>query len=253
MTNLKTKPKPDLSFETAHRLAGRISVGVDEVGRGCLAGPVVTAAVVLPEFVFDAAANSNAETAWWLELNDSKLLKPAHRERLAALIHEHAQVEVSWCSVEEVDRFNILHASMIAMRKALEPFAGKAQTVLVDGHIDPFQVRYRCEPGLQQKWGFSHIETLVKGDQRSMSIAAASIVAKVYRDRWMLTLDEQYPGYSFGVHKGYSTPAHYKAIGLLGPCALHRMSFAPFSLKSQGPKDCTAQAHDGKQTMSFKF
>ena len=246
----KLKPKPDLSFELAHRSEGRICVGVDEVGRGCLAGPVVTAAVILPSFVYEA--HDDGQAAWWLELNDSKLLKPSQRERLAALLHEHAQVEVAWCSVEEVDRFNILHASMIAMRKALTPFSGKATTVLVDGHIDPFQVRYRCEPGLQKKLGFSHVETLVKGDQRSLSIAAASIVAKVYRDRWMNDLDKDYPGYSFGTHKGYSTPAHYKAIELLGPCALHRMSFAPFSLRT-GSDDCTASANGGKENLSFKL
>lgn len=246
----KRAPRPDLSFELLHRAESRIVVGVDEVGRGCLAGPVVTAAVVLPELVYEPA-KKNAD-AWWLKLNDSKLLRPKVREELALKIREHALVEIAWCTVEEIDRWNILHAAMIAMRRALLPFSGKAQAVLVDGHTSPFHPRYRCEPGEGERLGFTHVETLVKGDQRSLSIAAASIVAKVYRDNWMSELDKQYPGYSFSVHKGYSTPVHYKAIEELGPCVLHRRSFAPF----KGSLNCTSDllnAEAGKQSELFNL
>src|SRR5262249_34553263 len=161
------------------------------------------------------------------ELNDSKLLTPRARERLAGLVTAHAEVQIAWCTVEEIDRFNILHASMIAMRRALGGFQGLAQAVLVDGHLDPFDPRFHCAPGLAARVGFTRVEMLVKGDQRSLSIAAASVVAKVYRDRWMSELARLVPGYGFELHKGYSTPAHYAAIERLGPCALHRLSFEP--------------------------
>lgn len=227
----KTKPRPTFEFELAHRAGGRVSVGVDEVGRGCLAGPVVTAAVVLPEFMLTGASTVGSALhaePWWLELNDSKLVAAPKRERLAELVLNAAQVQVAWCYPNEIDRWNILHASMIAMRRALGPFSGLAQTVLVDGHLDPFNPMFRCSGGLAARLGFTHVETLVKGDQRSLSIAAASIVAKVYRDRWMGELDQIFPGYAFAEHKGYSTPNHYAAIARLGACAIHRRSFAPF-------------------------
>ena len=127
--------------------------------------------------------------------------------RLAALILRDAvKVQVAWCSVEEIDRWNILHAAMVAMRRALEPFQSIAQAVLVDGHISPFEPRYQCPPGEAARLGFTHVDTLVKGDQRSRSIAAASIVAKVHRDRWMAELSAVHPGYGFEEHKGYSSP-----------------------------------------------
>ena len=224
--------------------AGRVSVGVDEVGRGCLAGPVVTAAVVMPAFMLDSDGmlDSMGKASWWTEINDSKLVPPAKRERLAAQILETCEVQIAWCYPQEIDRWNILHASLIAMRRALGPFSGLAQTVLVDGNQNPFEPRWRCSPGLAQRLGFTEIELLVKGDSRSISIAAASIVAKVYRDAWMVELDALLPGYSFGVHKGYSTPMHYEAIRKLGPCAIHRFSFEPFKSASpgKGPELCNS-------------
>lgn len=214
---------------------------MDEVGRGCLAGPVVTAAVVLPELVFDAQAgpaDTASPDAWWTAINDSKLVAPPLRERLAALIQEHAQVRIAWCSSEEIDRWNILHAAMIAMRRALAPLAGAAQTVLVDGHLSPFEERFQARPNEALDLGFTHVETLVKGDQRSVSIAAASIVAKVFRDRWMGELDATFPGYDFARHKGYSTAVHHEALRRLGPSAIHRMSFAPLrSILCNGSRD----------------
>ncbi len=239
----KSKPRPTFEFERRHRAQGRVTVGVDEVGRGCLAGPVVTAAVVMPE----AILVSEDADAWWLAINDSKLVSPPLRERLAARILETCEVQIAWCYPREIDRWNILHASLIAMRRALGPFSGLAQAVLVDGHMNPFEPRFRCRPGLAEKLGFTHVELLVKGDSRSISIAAASIVAKVYRDRWMVELDALVPGYSFGVHKGYSTPLHYQAIAKLGPCALHRLSFAPFKGQPSGPVACSPSS-DGEET-----
>jgi ribonuclease HII len=206
--------------------------------------------VVLPEFVYSdigariagdtskvlegksravtpPAESENAGSRWWLELNDSKLLKPAKREELSAIILKECRVQIAWCDPREIDEWNILHASMIAMRRALEPFSGIAQTVLVDGHLDPFNPKFRCPAGERERLKFTHVETLVKGDQRSLSIAAASIVAKVHRDRWMTDLDRDFPGYGFASHKGYSTPVHYQALDRMGPCSIHRRSFAP--------------------------
>ena len=240
---------PDLSFELAHRKAGRLCVGVDEVGRGCLAGPVVTAAVLLPEIVFQKKTSTNDENSWWWELNDSKLLKPQVRERFAALLWEHAEVQIAWCLTQEIDQWNILHASMIAMRRALWPFQGKVQTVLVDGNQSPFDPRFRCPKGEAEKLGFTHVETLVKGDQRSLSIAAASVVAKVYRDHWMAELDSVFPGYGFAGHKGYSTPVHQKALREYGACVIHRQSFAP--VRSAICKTAPDGTQIGKQAKLF--
>lgn len=217
---------PDLEFEKKHRAQQWVVAGVDEVGRGCLAGPVVTAAVVLPDFLF-ADADSWKSTDWG-KLNDSKKLSPTLRKHLSLLIHKHALVQIAWCFPDEIDRWNILHASMIAMRRALYGFRGHVTSVLVDGHQDPFHPMFRCRPTERERLGLKTVETLVKGDQRSLSIAAASIVAKVYRDEWMSELHTYFPQYSFDQHKGYSTPTHYKAIEAHGACGIHRLSFSPF-------------------------
>lgn len=261
---------PNFEFEFLHRAEGRVCVGVDEVGRGCLAGPVVTAAVVLPDFMLEQAGslkkrapapNSKAlveagaqaaslfeEQPWWHWINDSKLVAPPLRSMLSALILKHAKVQIAWCLPSEIDEYNILHASMIAMRRALGPFSGLATAVLVDGNMDPFSPKFRCRPGLASSLGFSHVELLVKGDSRSLSIAAASIVAKVYRDEWMTELGALFPDYSFAEHKGYSTPTHYAAIDRLGPCKLHRLSFAPFKSDKAGVGAKVANDRvDGKQ------
>lgn len=270
------KPRPDLSFEYGYLVKGSVCVGVDEVGRGCLAGPVVTAAVVLPEWLVKLGPNphreevqdlggssqevaallgevpehARADGPWWLGLNDSKFLKPIVREKLAALIQKYCQTKVAWCSVEEIDRWNILRAAMLAMRRSVSAFvrtrgadpavatAMAADVVLVDGNISPFDTRYACGADevtlgwCEGRHGFERVEVLVKGDQRSMSIAAASIVAKVYRDRWMTEFDEQYPGYGFADNKGYGAPVHYGGLRRLGPCVLHRTSFAPVAAEA---------------------
>ncbi len=188
--------------------------GLDEVGRGPLAGPVVAAAVVLPRGFSHA------------EIKDSKLLSPKQRERLAPLIREEAQ---SWglgvVEVDEIDRRNILQASLLAMVKALAELESEPDYLLIDG-VRPLpsnlfhETRRLFAASLCQR-------TIVKGDRFCLSIAAASIVAKVARDAIMVELDRQYPGYGLAAHKGYGCPAHLDALRRLGPSPIHRQSFKP--------------------------
>jgi len=188
--------------ERGRRHAGQVVVGVDEVGRGCLAGPVIAAAVVL----HDAPAIPG--------LNDSKRLTPALRERLNAEIRARAlAVAVAEASVEEIARLNIRHASLLAMRRAVESLGPLPDFALVDGR-DRLQLR------------LEHA-ALVRGDSACACIAAASIVAKVARDRLMRELDAAFPGYGFARHKGYSTAEHLAALVRLGPCPAHRRAFLP--------------------------
>ena len=176
--------------------------GVDEVGRGCLAGPVVAAAVILPPRVGIYA------------LDDSKKLNPEKREELSReILEKAAAVGIGQVEAEEIDRANILQASLIAMRLALADLRLKPQQVLVDGHQTP-------------QSPFPEM-AVVDGDARSQSIAAASVVAKVYRDRLMLERERQYPQYGFARHKGYGTHQHLSALQQHGPCPLHRRSFRP--------------------------
>ncbi|MGZ3772305.1 MAG: ribonuclease HII [Pseudobdellovibrionaceae bacterium] len=177
-------------------------IGVDEVGRGCLAGPVYAAAVV---FKSEALADL---------VTDSKLLSEERREELAELILKEHQVGIGSASVEEIDEINILQASLLAMRRAIENLNLKTGHVLIDGNAKI--------PGLK---GFEQT-TFVKGDLRVAPISAASIVAKVTRDRLMKEYGVKFPVYGFEAHKGYSTPAHKENIGVHGPCEIHRKSFA---------------------------
>ena len=184
--------------------------GVDEVGRGCLAGPVVAAAVVLPaDIVLDG-------------LDDSKKLKPEKREALSKVIGCKAlAVGIGQVEAEEIDRLNILQAALKAMRLALEGLGGRPGHVLVDGN---------------QKPGSLFPETaVVDGDARSLSIAAASVVAKVHRDRLMGAVDANWPVYGFARHKGYGSPEHLAALEEYGPCPLHRRSFGPVAARCQAP------------------
>ncbi len=178
--------------------------GVDEVGRGPLAGDVVTAAVILPE-------NHQIEG-----LADSKSLSARQRENLYDDIVGQAEC---WCvgraSVEEIDRFNILQATLMAMRRAVLGLTLKPDYVVVDGNRLP-------------QWEYAS-EAVIKGDGRVEVISAASIIAKVVRDAEMLSLDSDYPGYGFAANKGYGTPQHLEALQRLGPTAIHRRSFAPVS------------------------
>ncbi|MDT0631034.1 ribonuclease HII [Rubrivirga litoralis] len=193
---------PDLSLEHRHWAAGRhVVAGLDEAGRGCLAGPVVAAAVVLPP---DARLPG---------LDDSKKLSPAAREALVPTIERVAvAVAVGQCSPEEVDRLNVLWAAMEAMRRAAAALPAPPDAVLVDGNT-----RIPDAPCPQ--------ETVVKGDGLSLSIAAASVVAKVTRDRIMVELDAAFPAYGWAGHKGYPTAAHYAALAEHGPSPHHRRSF----------------------------
>ena len=179
--------------------------GVDEVGRGCLAGPVVAAAVILP---------ANTEIA---ELDDSKELDRAARERVNEVIRSRAlAVAFGVASAAEIDRVNVLEATMRAMRHALGDLGPPVPDhVLVDGNRKPQS---------------SFAETaLVDGDARSMSIAAASVVAKVHRDELMLKYEKEYPAYGFGSNKGYGSGKHLEALRIHGPCAIHRRSFKPIA------------------------
>ena len=180
---------------------GSIVAGVDEVGRGPLAGDVVAAAVILGD-------SSPAG------LTDSKALSPRQRERLAETIRSEA---VAWslgrATVAEIDELNILQASLLAMRRAVEALSVQPSLVLVDGNHLP-------------RWSYE-ARAVIKGDLSEPAISAASIVAKVTRDSEMVILDDLYPGYGFAAHKGYPTKAHLAALASLGVSPVHRQSFGP--------------------------
>ena len=185
--------------------------GVDEAGCGPLAGPVVAAAVVFP--------CTWQETGLWPKLrglNDSKQLAEEQRERYFAELDAHPEIRhaIASVEVEMIDRINIRQAAWRAMNLALGQLEHRPQHVLVDG--------------LKIRWLTYPQTALVQGDARSYSIAAASVLAKVTRDRMMIEFDKQFPGYGFAEHKGYATPRHLAAIQKLGPCPIHRRSFSPF-------------------------
>ncbi len=193
---------PDFEIEKAAKKSGfKYICGVDEAGRGPLAGPVCAAAVILPE---DTIIEG---------LNDSKKLSEKKRE---ALFDEICQKAVSYCvgygSLEEIEKFNILEATFLAMKRAVEGLSTKADFALIDGNRAPVGLDIPCE-------------TVVKGDAKSCSIAAASILAKVSRDRLLLEYDKKYPQYNFKKHKGYGTKEHTELILKHGPCEIHRLSF----------------------------
>lgn len=200
---MASKPQPDFSFESAARTRGFAAIcGVDEVGRGPLAGPVTAAAVIL-----DPARIPHG-------LNDSKALTETRRNALHAAILDVAQVSVAHASVEEIDELNILRASHLAMVRAVNGLSTRADHALIDGNLIP-------------KGLVIPAEAIVKGDARSLSIAAASIVAKVTRDRIMVDLAQQYPAYGWNVNAGYPTPAHLRALLDFGITPHHRRSFKP--------------------------
>ncbi|HAQ73569.1 ribonuclease HII [Stutzerimonas nitrititolerans] len=191
-----------MQFGLDFNLVEELVAGVDEVGRGPLCGPVVTAAVIL-----DPARPI-------LGLNDSKKLSEVRRE---ALFEEICEKALAWCiaraEVEEIDRLNILHATMLAMQRAVEGLSVTPRLALIDGNRCP-QLSVPSAP-------------VIQGDGQVPAIAAASILAKVSRDREMCALDLCYPGYGLAGHKGYPTAAHLEALQRLGPTIIHRRSFAP--------------------------
>lgn len=187
-------------WEIESELPYDLICGVDEAGRGPLAGPVCAAAVILPKGLVIPG------------LNDSKKLTDKRRRELFPIIQQEAvSFGVAFASQEEIDEINILQATFLAMRRAIDQLDPKPQFALVDGNRE-------TDFGVPCK-------TVVKGDSLSASIAAASVLAKVTRDDWMIQAAEKYPGYGFEIHKGYGTKAHYAALEKLGPCAIHRRTF----------------------------
>jgi ribonuclease HII len=199
--------QPDLRQERRLWAAGcRPVAGVDEAGRGAWAGPVVAAAVILPEL--------RGLRRLLHGVRDSKLMTPAQREHWATRIELLALASaIGQSSAEEIDRLGILPATRLAMRRAVEALATRPAHLLID---------YLLLPELPQpQTGLTH------GDARVLSIAAASVLAKVDRDRSMAALDAAFPGYGFGQHKGYGTRCHQEALARLGPSPIHRRSYAP--------------------------
>ncbi len=193
---------PDFTIENSFKDKGyKYICGVDEAGRGPLAGPVCAAAVILPDDIFIEG------------LNDSKKLTEKKREALFPIIKEKAVAwSVSFASVEEIEEFNILNSTYIAMNRAINSLNIKPDFALIDGNRVPKDITVDCQ-------------TVVKGDALSCSIAAASIIAKVTRDRLMDEFHKEYPQYGFIKHKGYGTALHYKAVDEFGLCPIHRPSF----------------------------
>ena len=179
----------------------KLIAGIDEVGRGPLIGPVVTAAVILPE----GYANS--------EINDSKKLTEKKREKLYDIIMNDAlAVSIGMSSEKEIDEINILEATKKAMKEALNNLNVRPQHVLIDA--------VKLDIDIPST-------SIIKGDAKSISIAAASIIAKVYRDRMLIEMDKEYPMYNLAKNKGYGTKAHVEALYKYGPCKYHRLSFEP--------------------------
>lgn len=212
MNKTKTIPTPTLEFEEALWQRGLLHVaGIDEAGRGALAGPVVASAVIVPP---------NASYAGiWADVRDSKLLSAEKRSCLSAAVKEHA---LAWgigsASAHEIDQLNIAVATRLAMRRAVEALTSKPDYLLIDW------VKLPTLNILQ--------ESYTKADQKIVSVAAASILAKTDRDQRLVELDKEYPAYKFASHKGYGTATHRAAIEAVGPCPIHRHTFAPIATKA---------------------
>ena len=187
-------------WEIESELPFELICGADEAGRGPLAGPVCAAAVILPKGLVIPG------------LNDSKKLSDKRRRELFPIIQQEAvSFGIAFASQEEIDEINILQATFLAMRRAMEQLNPQPEFALIDGNRE-------TDFGVPCK-------TVIKGDSLSANIAAASVLAKVTRDNWMMEAAEKYPGYGFEIHKGYGTKAHYGALEKLGPCPIHRRSF----------------------------
>jgi ribonuclease HII len=229
MLKLKPKPFPDLvsevslGFLLSDASKSSIIIGVDEVGRGCLAGSVVAAAALLcPKRVFDLGFLKSGKRSKRTDhpihkIQDSKMIPESQREMYRDAVQDFVLGSaIGEASVEEIGTLNILYASHLAMERAViqleKKLNIKADWILIDGHIVPKAFKERGK-------------ALIKGDQKSLSIACASIVAKVYRDQLMADMDAQYPGYGLKTHKGYPTPFHKQQIKVLGVTPIHRKGF----------------------------
>ncbi len=203
---MQTFPLFEFDKHQAMNLETTSLIGIDEAGRGPLAGPVVACACFIPDELGPSFA----------DVNDSKKLTAAKRnEVFERLTHSEVLYGVGFATAAEIDQLNILQATFLAMRRAAQKFVNIPHAVaLIDG---PYTAA-----GLEMRQ-----QAVVDGDAKSLVIAAASIIAKVTRDRYMEELDKIYPGYNFAGHKGYGTPKHLKALAELGPCKEHRTSFSP--------------------------
>ena len=209
--------KPNLTFERASGHA--VICGVDEAGRGPWAGPVCAAAVILDQRNIPQG------------LNDSKKLSEAKREQLFPLIMAAADVGVGLVSPQEIDEINILQATYLAMSRAMAALKAKPTLALIDGNRAPKL--------------FCATQTIIGGDGKSLSIAAASIIAKVTRDCLLIEMDKAFPAYGFAKHKGYGTALHAAALAKYGPCTEHRMSFKPLRALTMKPhKDSHGDSKD---------
>jgi len=201
---------PGIVHERAYWQDGAVVAGIDEVGRGAWAGPLTLAAVVLPP------------DRRMYKLRDSKQLAPPERERLSVRLHGFARgIGLGHATNDEIDRHGLTHAMRIAAVRAVEALPTRPDVALLDGHWDFLET-----PDVRT-------ETIVRGDARSASIAAASIVAKVARDRLLVEASEHHPGYAFASNKGYPSPEHIAALDEHGPCTLHRRSWAPIAALDQ--------------------
>ena len=194
---------PDSIIERGFGWPQKLVAGIDEAGRGPWAGPVVSAAVILNE--------KNIPDG----LNDSKKISEKKRLSLYSSIYNFHSVGVGISSIEEIDRMNVLQATFLSMNRAVEDLNPQPEYILVDGNLDP---------GLNFK-----TKCIIKGDSISISIAAASVIAKVTRDNLMLKLDKEFPNYNWKKNKGYGTAEHRNALELHGPCKYHRKSFSPIN------------------------
>jgi len=220
----ETTFEKELSLREEKKSSPLFIVGIDEAGRGPLAGPVVAGAVCYKDASFQIPGELEKQFGC---IRDSKKLSEKKREEMFAFIHEHFYVGVGIINAETIDRVNILQATFLAMKSAVADLERAMQHASIITHQD----LYLLVDGNQEIPNCSYTqEVVVGGDGIVKSIAAASIIAKVTRDRMILEYDKLYPGYGFAQHKGYGTKVHMDALRHLGPCPIHRMSFKPVIL-----------------------
>ena len=220
-TDITVRKQMKLEFE---KIAGDPAMGIDEAGRGPLAGPVFAAAVHLP---LELACT--LQTNEWSSINDSKKLSEKKRDLLAEIIKntDGCIWAIASASAEEIDKYNILRATHIAMKRAHDEVTAKFIQKTQTQSDEPFTMNVLVD-GLAVST-LPHARNIVKGDSKSLLIAAASILAKTARDSYCMDMDAKYPGYGFAKHKGYPTAAHFAVLRELGPCPEHRRSFGPVS------------------------